>query len=190
MWSLHAPEAIATARLLLRRPTRRDARDIFARYASDPEVTRYLAWPRHRTLDETAMFLDFSDREWRRHGCGPYLVFSNASTTLLGSTGLTLEGDQAQTGYVFARDAWGHGYATESLQAMVALAAAQGLERVYALCHVDHRASAHVLEKCGFVLEGDRDELYVFPNISSLPQGVRTYAKTFQPAPLSVIDHA
>jgi RimJ/RimL family protein N-acetyltransferase len=51
---------------------------------------------------------------------------------------------------VLAKDAWGLGYATEVLQAMVALAPALGVRRLYALCHPEHLASQRVLEKCGF----------------------------------------
>ena len=178
---MRAPEKIETERLILRRPRRRDVPGIFARYASDPEVTRYLAWPRHLTVDDTMMFLHFSDGEWRLHGYGPYLVWSKSTALLLGSTGLTLEPSRvAQTGYVFARDAWGRGYATESLHAMVDLANAQALRRLYAMCHVDHRASAHVLEKCGFVLEPGRRESHMFPNLSLVEQDVLTYARGFR----------
>ena len=127
------------------------------------------------------MFLHFSDGEWRLHGYGPYLVWSKSTALLLGSTGLTLEPSRvAQTGYVFARDAWGRGYATESLHAMVDLANAQALRRLYAMCHVDHRASAHVLEKCGFVLEPGRRESHMFPNLSPVEQDVLTYARAFR----------
>lgn len=178
--ALRAPDRIETERLLLRRPTRNDVLGIFARYASDPEVTRYLAWPRHQTVHDTLMFLDFSDSEWLRDGCGPYLVVSRVSGALLGSTGLALDTPAvAQTGYVFARDAWGRGYATESLKAMVELARGRRLTRLYAQCHVDHQPSAHVLEKCGFALEGRRQKSQLFPNLSPQKQDVLTYAITF-----------
>ena len=58
-----APERIETARLILRRPRAADAPAIFSRYASDVEVTKYLAWRRHRQLSDTAAFLAFSDDE-------------------------------------------------------------------------------------------------------------------------------
>ncbi|MFI4946852.1 MAG: GNAT family N-acetyltransferase, partial [Burkholderiales bacterium] len=38
---------------MLRRPQPDDAETIFARYASDPEVTRYLSFPRHASLENT-----------------------------------------------------------------------------------------------------------------------------------------
>nr|MBA2355602.1 N-acetyltransferase [Acidobacteriota bacterium] len=50
---MKAPEQIETARLVLRRPVAKDAPAIFERYASDPEVTRFLSWPRHQSLAVT-----------------------------------------------------------------------------------------------------------------------------------------
>jgi ribosomal-protein-alanine N-acetyltransferase len=53
-----APEQVETDRLILRRPRRRDADAIFARYANDPEVTRWLGWPRHASVDATVISVD------------------------------------------------------------------------------------------------------------------------------------
>jgi RimJ/RimL family protein N-acetyltransferase len=175
-----APERLVTERLVLRRPVAADLRPIFERYASDPEVTRYLAWPRHTTLDDTRVFLDFSEAEWRRWGCGPYLVHTGRDERLIGSAGLSLESDElASTGYVFARDAWGHGYASETLRAMTTLACSLGVRWLYGLCHVDHRASARVMEKCGFSPEGVLRQHIAFPNISPLRADVLRYGITF-----------
>jgi [ribosomal protein S5]-alanine N-acetyltransferase len=171
-----APEVIETERLLLRRPAAADAAQIFMRYASDPEVTRYLAWSRHASLADTEMFLDFSNVEWRLQGCGPYLVLSRTAGVLLGATGLSIAGDDhAETGYVFARDAWGFGYATEVLRAMIALGRTIGLRALYAQCHPDHRASMHVLDKGGFRLEHRSHNAYVFPNMGPSKQDVLSY---------------
>ena len=79
------------------------------------------------------------------------------------------------TGYVLARDAWGQGYATEALAAMVNVAHETGVRRLYALCHAGHRASWRVLEKCGFVR--DREAVDVeFPNLApGVTQGAHRY---------------
>ena len=47
------PEKFETARLILRRPCLEDAPAIFASYAQDTEVTRYMSWSPHRNMDET-----------------------------------------------------------------------------------------------------------------------------------------
>jgi ribosomal-protein-alanine N-acetyltransferase len=161
-----ASERVETARLVLQRPRAADAEAIFRTYASDLEVTRYLAWARHIAVEQTRGFLSFSDAEWSRWPAGPYLIFSRAGL-LVGGTGLSFEApDCAATGYVFARNAWGQGYATETLQAMVDVAQSCGARILYALCHVDHRPSAHVLEKCGFTSEGVVRQYTEFPNLS------------------------
>lgn len=154
-----------TARLLLRRPHLSDAPAIFARYASDAEVTRFLSWPRHASLDDTFAFIEFSDAQWARWPAGPYLI-EMPDGTLLGGTGLGFEtSERASTGYVLARDAWGEGYATEALGGIVTIARTLGLSRLEAICHSQHRASSRVLEKNGFVCEGMLPEHTVFPNL-------------------------
>jgi RimJ/RimL family protein N-acetyltransferase len=89
----------------------------------------------------------FSDSEWQRSSACPYLITSRTDERLLGSTGLVVETPhRAMTGYVLARDAWGQGFATEALLAMVELAERIGIARLYALCHPEHASSWRVLD--------------------------------------------
>jgi ribosomal-protein-alanine N-acetyltransferase len=180
-----APESIDTPRLLLRRPAASDVEAIFAQYASDPEVTRYVGWAAHASIDHTRAFVAFSDAQWNEHPAGPYLAFTRGDRRLVGGTGLMFESPlRASTGYVFAKDVWGRGYATEALGAMVDLARRTGVMRLYALCHVDHRASARVLEKCAFELEGTLRRYVEFPNLAGgTPQDVHCYSRIFEIAP-------
>ena len=175
---IKAPERVEIGRLVLQRPRVDDVESIFRRYASDPDVTRYLSWPVHLSIDQTRAFLSFSDDEWRRWPAGPYLAFSREDGTLIGGTGLAFEtATRAATGYVLARDAWGRGLATEALNATVDIARGAGIERLYAICHADHRASARVLEKCGFAREGVLRRFLEFPNLRPGPSDVLKYAR-------------
>ncbi len=163
---MQAPPLLETPRLVLSAPAAADADAVFRRYAGDVEVTRYLGWPRHRTVADTEAFLAFSAVQWEREGAGPYLMWARDDGRLLGSTGLGLEpGGQAITGYVLAADAWGQGYATEALTAVVDVATDIGVRRLYALCHPQHRASWRVLEKCGFDRDASWNRQVEFPNI-------------------------
>lgn len=168
MSAIEAPETIMTTRLILRRPRLEDASAIFTRYASDAEVTRYLSWPRHTRIEDTLEFLAFSSAQWQEHRCGPYLIESREQRALLGSTGLDLAGSRAMTGYVLTRDAWGQGYASEALRAILDLARSLALDTLNALCHPGHIASRRVLEKCGFVHTGV--ESTTFPNLPDAPR--------------------
>ncbi len=175
---MKAPEFFETVRLVLRRPRETEVEAIFTRYASDPDVTRFMAWPRHRSLADTKAFLAFSDAEWDRWPAGPYILRSRADGTLLGSTGLAFETPfRASTGYVLAKDVWGKGYATEALQAMVDIARMVGIRRLYAICHTEHRASRRVLEKAGFLREGVLHRHIELPNLNpGEPSDVFCYA--------------
>ena len=160
-------EKVEIGRLVLRKPERKDADAIFARYANDVEVTRLLAWPRHTSLRATNAFLDFSDAEWSRWPVGPYLIELRQGKSLLGGTGLAFESSEcAGTGYVIAKDSWGKGYATEALKTVVEIARKTGVLRLYALCHPENIASERVLRKCGFEFEGVLPVHSAFPNLS------------------------
>lgn len=165
---MKGPAHIETARLVLRRPAATDAHAVYTRYSGDAEVTRYIGWPKHASIEQTKTFLAFSEAEWNRWPAGPYLIERLGDRMLLGGTGLAFETPTvASTGYVLARDAWGHGYATEALAAIVGVARNLGVQRLYALCHPNHQTSIHVLEKCGFVLEERLQAFTDFPNLGS-----------------------
>ena len=99
-----APEEFLTSRLLFRRPKGSDAKAILARYASDPEVTRYLGWPRHESLKQTRNFIEYSHDQWDRWPAGPYLVFLREESLLIGGTGFSFETPyRAETGYLICK---------------------------------------------------------------------------------------
>jgi ribosomal-protein-alanine N-acetyltransferase len=156
-----------------------DAESIFARYASDPRVTRFMAWPTHRSITDTRAFLEFCAAQWERGPAGSYLIVRTSDHLLLGATGLDCDTQgRAETGYVLARDAWGQGYAKETLAAMVALARTLGVLELSAGVHPDHPASIRVLEKGGFRLLERRPRTTGFPNLEpGLTQDLLVYGR-------------
>lgn len=164
---MQANEEIRTERLLLRKPQSGDAEQIFRRYSGDRSIGRYLAWPIHKSVEDTKAFLEFGQSEWERWPAGPYLIYSLQDKRLLGSTGLSFETPwRASTGYVIAKDSWGVGFATEALAAIKKTAVEVGVRRLFAYCHPDHQPSRRVLEKCEFSLEGTLRKYCEFPNLS------------------------
>jgi RimJ/RimL family protein N-acetyltransferase len=163
---------IPTPRLLLRRPRLADADAIFARYSSDPEVTRWLRWPAHREIEETRRFIAWADQQWMEWPAGPLLILEKLDDgregRLLGAAGLGFSTpDRASAGYLLARDAWRHGYATEALEAVVRLAAQLKVRYLVAFCQAGNTASIHVLLKCGFERAARLEQHSVFPSAAS-----------------------
>ena len=179
---LKAPRTLSTNRLTFSVPTLDDIEAIFYRYAGDLAVTKYLGWPCHRSVADTTEFVLFSQNQWQISPAGPYLIWSQSTGQLLGSTGLSCEKlNQALTGYVLAKDAWGNGFATEALNAMVQVAQQLSLARIIALCHPDHRASRRVLEKTGFTIDPSWSFKLEFPNLArGILQEVNCYELVFR----------
>jgi [ribosomal protein S5]-alanine N-acetyltransferase len=171
------PGKILTDRLILRPPRLSDAEQIFARYAQDLDVSRYMSWTPHRSIDDTRAFLDriTADNESGR-SCG-YLIFSHNDNQLLGSVGGTIDQHRMQFGYCLARDAWGRGIATESARAFIeAVFARLPVSRIQAYCDVENAASARVLETASLKLEGTLRKYVVLPNLENSPRDVFLYA--------------
>jgi ribosomal-protein-alanine N-acetyltransferase len=170
---------ILTERLLLRPPTLVDANEIFVRYGQDAAVSRYMSWVPHRTIDDTVAFLQritSDNAEGRSYG---FLIFSRATSELLGSVGGAIDKHRMQFGYCIARGAWGNGYATEAARAFIAAALEiEGLLRVQAFCDVENIASANVLCKIGLEREGTLRKYMVLPNMGDEPRDMYCYAKT------------
>ena len=173
------PDTLDTARLHARRPRETDAPAVFAAYASDPEATRYLAWPPYAAVEPLAEFLRGRIAAWENAtGHYAYLLCLRGTDAPIGSIGVIVEHQKAMFGYVLGRAYWGNGYATEALRFLVDWAAAEPrLRRAWACCAAENAASARVMEKAGLVREGVLRRWQVFPNLGPEPRDCIFYAK-------------
>ena len=165
---------LETPRLLLRAPTVHDASAVFAAYATDPEVSRYTTWAPHRSLDDTRGFLRMCEQGWERGAVLSWTILLRERRQLLGTIDIRFEGHRGEIGYVLARSAWGHGYATEAARAVVSWAG-RFLHRVWAVVDVENERSARVLEKVGMTREATLRAWAAMPAFPS-PRDVLCYA--------------
>lgn len=174
------PETFATERLTARLPRREDAPAVFAAYASDPEVTRYLTWPPYTEIESLADYLAKQVTRWTspERMCN-YLLCPKGSDEPIGSIAVVLaDPHKALFGYVLGRAHWGRGYMTEALRYLVAWSLAQpSIHRAWAFCDVDNPASARVMEKAGMTREGVFRRWHIAPNIGPEPRDCIVCAK-------------
>ena len=148
---------LETPDLILRKPAMKDAKDIF-RYASDPEVARYVLWEPHRSLAETRSFVRFLRSRIRAGYPSSWVVVLKETGTVIGTIGFVWYSEAnraAEIGYSFSREHWNRGYATQALGAVVdASFTSLPLNRLEAQHDVRNPASGRVMEKCGLRQEG------------------------------------
>ena len=173
------PESVETQRLLLRKPLPKDADGIFQAYAQDREVTRYLVWSPHASVETTREFIANCQSRWESAKAFPYVITKRGTGELLGMIEFRLDGHRVDFGFVLARPYWGQGLMPEAVSALVAISLAQpSIFRVEATCDVENRASARVLEKAGLSREGLLRRNIIHSNISLEPRDSLLYAIT------------
>lgn len=166
-----------TDRLRLRPPTMNDADEIFKKYAQDPEVTKYLIWAPHSTVQQTKEFIQTCVQRLESGEIFPRVIEIKSNHELIGMIDLRAEGHRADFGYVIARDHWGKGFATEAVKVVVKYALSQeSIYRVWAVCDVENKASARVMEKAGLEREGILRKYIVHPHISAKPRDCYCYS--------------
>src|SRR5215510_8451069 len=122
-----------TPRLLLRDFLPTDLQAIHA-YASDPEVTRFMFYGPRDEADTIAYLQRMLQSQVERpRRMWELAVIRRADDRLIGACDVTLENaHEGDLGYIFARNAWGQGYASEAARAMVDAGFAQlQLERIF-----------------------------------------------------------
>jgi len=178
MIPLVPPETFQTDRLVLRRPTEADAEAIYGGWARDPEVTKYLVWRPHASVVDAREHVARCRTSWEAGSEFVWLVQRRDEAVLVGSLASRRNEHGVNLGYLLARRFWGRGYMVEALVPVVDWWLAQpDVHRVWATTDVENRASARVLEKAGFELEGTLRRWDRHPNVGPEPRDALCYSR-------------
>jgi ribosomal-protein-alanine N-acetyltransferase len=154
---------LETARLTLRPLAPGDLDALAAMYA-DAEVMRYIGTGGPRGRDDAARYIDRQLRTYAERGFGEWATVLRESGDMVGLCGLIVWPDidgaeELEVAYMFARDAWGQGLATEAAGAIRDWAVRElGRRRLVSCIYPEHAASIHVAGKIG--MQHERDFLY------------------------------
>jgi RimJ/RimL family protein N-acetyltransferase len=146
-----------TDRLMLRPLRREDAETVFE-YASDPEVTTYVTWDAHKTIDDSKAYIETAIADQQKSPLYPLaIILKSNPEQVIGTVGIKTASNkyEADLSYVVARKHWRKGFVYEASSALLKSAFEQhGYKRVYAWCYVENRASSSLMRKLNMRFEG------------------------------------
>lgn len=151
-------QRIETERLVLRRFEPDDAEAMYKNWASDPEVTKFLTWPPHKSVDITRKLVGMWISEYAQPDSYSWVIVLKEINEPIGSIAV-VKLDEAtstvQIGYCLGRKWWHRGIMTEALGAVIDFAFDEiGANRVEAVHDPNNPNSGKVMLKCGMKYEG------------------------------------
>jgi ribosomal-protein-alanine N-acetyltransferase len=150
--------SVETSRIILRPLKISDAGTIFTNWASDPEVSKYMRWDTHKTVDVTIEWLTLEEKNIDKDDSYSWGFVLKETGGLIGSGGLLYnsEYEMFEVGYVIMKKYWGMGLATEAARACVDFAFNELDQNKLHVRHAkENIASGRVIEKLGFVYQSD-----------------------------------
>ncbi len=151
-------QTMETERLILRRFRIEDAPEMYANWASDPEVTRFLTWPVHADVGVTKALLTDWVAQYEDGGYFNWAMELKETGEVIGNISvvrLKEDIEAAEIGYCMSRSQWGRGLMPEALRAVMDyLFDVVGCNRVAAVHDVNNPKSGRVMDKAGMKLEG------------------------------------
>ncbi len=145
-------------RLLLRRLTVQDAKAMYANWANDPEVTKFLTWPAYTDVSQANCIL----RDWEKlYDADTFYQWAIVPKDLgepIGTISVVRfdkNTETAEIGYCIGKKWWHKGYTSEALRAVTAfLFDDVKINRLEARHDTNNPHSGAVMKKCGMCFEG------------------------------------
>ncbi len=151
-------QTIETPRLILRKARLEDAQPMFHNWASDSEVTKYLTWPPHDSIEVTRNRLEIWLTEYDRDTYYQWMIELKELGEPIGSISAVRQNEsieEAEIGYCIGSPWWHKGIMTEALTAVIEyLFTEVGMNRVAARHDPNNPHSGGVMRKCGMKYEG------------------------------------
>lgn len=146
---------LTTERLKLRAVTMDDVEAMF-KYGSNDNVTRYVLWETHQTVEDSKSFIEMAIESYAMHEFYHWgIEYNGEFIGTIDFVGLNDYSKVGEIGYVLAEDYWNKGLVTEAAKRVIDFGFEElGLIRIQARCIAENVASSRVMEKCGMKFEG------------------------------------
>lgn len=151
-------KTLETPRLILRRATTEDAQAMYNNWACDPEVTKYLTWPIHDSVDITRQLLQSWVDRYENNNYYHWMIVCKETGQPIGSLLADCTDERIgkfHIGYCIGKAWWHKGIMTETLQAVMDFLFDEvGANRIESRHDPHNPHSGAVMRKCGMQYEG------------------------------------
>lgn len=150
---------IETKRLVLRALRIEDAPAMYGNWANDAEVTKFLTWPPHESVEITKEVLAGWISQYQKSDYYQWAIsLKDGKDEVIGTIGAVEKDDRIQMvniGYCLGKSWWNQGIMSESLQAIIDFFFDEvGMNRIEARHDVSNPNSGKVMLGCGMKYEG------------------------------------
>ena len=149
---------LETDRLILRPFRREDAEAVFRNWASDPEVTKFLTWPTHTSVEMSLDYVKFCIHGYEEKTSYNWGMELRETHELIGNISVVKIDEDTQSvelGWVTGRSWWGNGYTAEAAQRVIDFLFDEvGANRIGARHDSNNPNSGRVMQKSGMKYEG------------------------------------
>lgn len=148
---------LETERLMLRCQLETDL-DAIDAIQSDPQVMKYVGNGKTTSREETEKSIKFWKKYGEEKGYSSWAVVEKGTGRVIGKAGFAELPDKSdvEVFYMFVKDAWGKGYATEISGALIEYGKEKlGLKRIVAFTFPENIPSQNVVKKIGLVRDGE-----------------------------------
>ncbi len=142
---------LQTKRLHLRKVKVSDAERIFNCWANDEEVTKYLTWNAHKSIESLKQIIDVWLEDYKNENCYRYGIELIGSDDLIGMIDVVNYNNGVPAiGYVLGKEYWHNGYMSEALTVVTDYLFDEGYAEIYIQADERNIGSNRVIEKCGY----------------------------------------
>ena len=153
-------KTIETERLVLRPFKADDAEPMYRNWASDPEVTKYLTWPAHSSVEVSEHVIADWTEQLNDPAFYQWAIELKEIKEPVGSISVVRIDEQTESfdvGYCIGRKWWHNGITPEALTAVIAFLFDQVHVRCVRACHdTNNPNSGKVMIKSGMKYDGMR----------------------------------
>ena len=151
-------KTLETSRLILRPFAVEDAQAMFDNWASDGDVTKFLSWPTHVSVEISAMVLADWVSHYEDENFYQWAIVPKDFGQPIGSIAVVNQKEavaSVEIGYCIGKNWWHKGYTSEALSAVMDFFFDEvGANRVEARHDTNNPNSGAVMKKCGMQFEG------------------------------------